>query len=330
MSRSEVPVAPAVSVGEQLRTAREAAGVSAETFAREAHLTVRQVQALETDEYNWFNGPVFIKGYIRVYAKRFGLDGSALIAEFEGNNPEEAPRPLGSAMMRPQPLRSSYAPKFRQRTRFFRSRNLILLAIVLSLLALLAWLPQSTWFARSAATMAVVAAPEALLLDQPSAVEIGEAQMSLNTVVDNGLPVAADTFATTPLANRTEIAAEIAAMPVDSAAPAAAEDAALPAVLDETDAQQLMEEQERLLHLEFSDECWVQIKGKNGKVLHEKLHRAGDVVDLDIVPPVQLWFGRAGAVNVTYNGTAVALPVQPGAASVKFTFTDTQGQSVIE
>lgn len=361
MSRAEQPESQAqVTVGQQLRTAREAAGVSAEVFAREANLTVRQLQAMETDEYSWFNGPVFVKGYIRVYAKRFGLNGDALIQQYEQANPEEQPK--GSSVpMRPQPLRPSHDFKFRQPNRTQRSLKWLLLAVVvLIIIGLGVLLAQSNWFERdSAVATADVAAND---VDQVSAVETGEAQMSLSTVVD-GAPLqegavgvadanvdlqaeqaakqlqqgaVAETVQATAQASPAE---ESAVAPVDASAAATAVepviDPANAAIVPSTE-QALTEaaladdEIEKLLRLEFSDECWVQVKNAAGRVIHERIHKAGDAVDLDIVPPVQLWFGRARAVNVTYNGTAVALPLKAGVNSVKFTFTDAQGQSTLE
>lgn len=358
MSRNDSPDIPdsQPTVGRQLRAAREAAGVSPEDFAREANLTVRQVQAIETDEYSWFNGPVFIKGYIRVYAKRFGLNGDVLIKQFEQANPEEQPKPMG-APMRPQPLRPSHDFKFRQPKRAKRVgvviAGLLLLAIAVGLLGW--WLSQRN----TESNVQPVTEIEAPALDQLSAIESGEAQMSLSTVVD-GAPLEAATEAplptsalqsplpeeltssttTAPAASPTaaeETPTTAALTPADAvpdAATAAVEasvaTADSAAALQETAELPVDEEQQKLLRLEFSDECWVQIKNAQGRVIHERIHKAGDALDLDVVPPVQLWFGRARAVNVTYNGTAVALPVHSGSNSVKFTFTDAQGQSVSE
>lgn len=351
MSRAEQPESSSQqpTVGQQLRIAREAAGVSADEFAREAHLTVRQVQAIETDEYAWFNGPVFIKGYIRVYAKRFGLNGDALIRQFEQANPED--QSLVSAVpMRPQPLRPSHDFKFRQPNRTLRSLKwLLLTAVVLLLIALAAWLGKSAWQERE--TAAVASETTAADIDQVSALETGEAQMSLSTVVD-GAPLQEGSSGEADAA--VDLQAEQAAQQLQQgavaetvqtappapseAAPATAptetaEPIAAPTTNDlaaETAETASADDIEKLLRLEFSDECWVQIKNAEGRVIHERIHKAGDAVDLDIVPPVQLWFGRARAVNVTYNGTAVALPVKAGANSIKFTFTDAQGQSALE
>ncbi len=84
------------------------------------------------------------------------------------------------------------------------------------------------------------------------------------------------------------------------------------------------------LHIEFNDECWVQIKSKDGKILHEKNHVNGDVLDMQVEAPVYLWLGRARGVNLSYNGAVVAVPVKPGAQSAQFVIGDEPSSSEIE
>lgn len=107
------------------------------------------------------------------------------------------------------------------------------------------------------------------------------------------------------------------AMPVTAVAPAALP---VPAVEVSQDA---------VLHMEFSDDCWVQIKDESGKILHEKNQRKGDVLDMTVSPPLRVWLGRAGAANVSYNGVLVAVPVKVGYQSAQFVLgDDTQSDRV--
>jgi len=87
--------------------------------------------------------------------------------------------------------------------------------------------------------------------------------------------------------------------------------------------------QDAVLHMEFSDDCWVQIKNADGKVLHEKNQRKGDVLDLTAPPPLRVWLGRAGAANVSYNGVSVSVPIKTGYQSAQFVLgDDTQSDRV--
>ncbi|MBA4151231.1 MAG: hypothetical protein C0509_01605, partial [Acinetobacter sp.] len=75
------------SIGNKLREARERKGLSAETVSRETMLTLRYVQALETDDFDALPGTAFVRGYVRRYAELVGLNADELIASFDESLP---------------------------------------------------------------------------------------------------------------------------------------------------------------------------------------------------------------------------------------------------
>jgi cytoskeleton protein RodZ len=85
-----------------------------------------------------------------------------------------------------------------------------------------------------------------------------------------------------------------------------------------------------VLHVEFIDDCWVQLKADNGKVIHEKVHKKGEIFDMPVKTPLHVWFGRASAVNVSYNGAVVPVPVRPGFQSAQFVLGDEPASGEIE
>jgi len=66
--------AGAVLLGERRRQSLSVGDVS-----RHLKLSVRQVEALENDDFKVFGGPVFVHGFLRNYAKLLGLDPGKLI-----------------------------------------------------------------------------------------------------------------------------------------------------------------------------------------------------------------------------------------------------------
>ena len=58
---------------------RRRQGLSLGDISRQLKLSVRQVEALERDDYSAYKGPVFIHGFLRNYAKLLGLDPEPLI-----------------------------------------------------------------------------------------------------------------------------------------------------------------------------------------------------------------------------------------------------------
>lgn len=66
---NEVMNQPKESPGMQLAELREKRGFTQEYVAGKLHLRVRIIELLEQDNYELLPEPVFIKGYIRAYAK---------------------------------------------------------------------------------------------------------------------------------------------------------------------------------------------------------------------------------------------------------------------
>lgn len=61
---------------------REKRGFSQEYVAGKLHLRVRVIELLEADDYEQMPEPVFIKGYLRAYAKLVGTPPDPLLAMF--------------------------------------------------------------------------------------------------------------------------------------------------------------------------------------------------------------------------------------------------------
>ena len=70
------------SVGEILKEARNAQGLTLEQVATELRIELPQLEALETDRFERIGVPVFVKGYLRQYAMRLGLDPRDLLARY--------------------------------------------------------------------------------------------------------------------------------------------------------------------------------------------------------------------------------------------------------
>src|SRR5215831_19760129 len=70
------------SVGGILRDARTAQGLTLEQVATELRIELPQLQALEGDRFERIGVPVFVKGYLRQYGTRLGLDTRDLLARY--------------------------------------------------------------------------------------------------------------------------------------------------------------------------------------------------------------------------------------------------------
>ena len=68
------------TAGSLLRDAREAAGISLDSVAQQLKLHLRQVKALEDDDFAQLPGRTFIRGFIRNYARLLRLDPAVVLA----------------------------------------------------------------------------------------------------------------------------------------------------------------------------------------------------------------------------------------------------------
>ena len=78
----QLPIDEVTSLGSVLTVAREALGLSIEQVAAELRVELRFLEALEQDRLEVFSAPVFVKGYLRHLANRFGLQYEDLLARY--------------------------------------------------------------------------------------------------------------------------------------------------------------------------------------------------------------------------------------------------------
>jgi cytoskeleton protein RodZ len=75
--------------GERLRAARTAAGLTLQAVADDLHLAVDLLEALERDDYPRLPGRVFVRGYLRNYARLVELPPDAILAAFDATASDE-------------------------------------------------------------------------------------------------------------------------------------------------------------------------------------------------------------------------------------------------
>lgn len=73
------------SPGHQLSTAREAKSMSLDTVSESTGIPRNVLEALEANEWGKLDAPVYVRGYLRKYARMLGLDQSALVKAYEAS-----------------------------------------------------------------------------------------------------------------------------------------------------------------------------------------------------------------------------------------------------
>ena len=84
----------AATLGQQLRAAREAKGVSAQEAGAATKTLTKMIVAMEADDFSGMAAPTYAKGFIRLYAGYLGLNPDPLIQEYTNQHAPDTKPPL--------------------------------------------------------------------------------------------------------------------------------------------------------------------------------------------------------------------------------------------
>jgi cytoskeleton protein RodZ len=266
---TDSPIMP--SVGQQLKAARDARGMSVTDIAKALRLSSRQVEAMEQDDWGRFSCTTIIRGFVRNYSRLVGLDQIQMMQSLDSLHlvpSTNLEMPPGSKVRMPQDdgvARKDYVRVF--------SGFAILLLAVLTYFFLPDSLLDST-FNLLKSTM------------QPSVTHVRKSPSSSVDV----LPVAAETVTTAPASAAEQLVtpvAELAAPPVSE--------------------PQRPEKQasEASLVFTFNQPSWVEIRDRTGEIIFSQLSPAGSRREIAGKPPFALVVGNASNVTLLYKGSPV-------------------------
>lgn len=71
-------------IGEQLRKAREAKGLSISDIEKATKIQSRYLEAIENNDFDKLPGDFYVRAFIRQYAQIVGLDGKELLSQYQG------------------------------------------------------------------------------------------------------------------------------------------------------------------------------------------------------------------------------------------------------
>ncbi len=264
--------------GEQLAAARESHGMTVAEIARQLKLSPWQVEALEAGDYARLPGSVFVRGFIRNYARLVKLDPSSLVASVEPQMPTAAP-------LSPTEEKHPVEIPFPGARRFNWYPYAIGGVVVVAALAAYEFYPKSS------PEMPVPAAQV-----QPAPVQAAaESQPAKDENLVNA-PAAAPTVAAAESANPPASAVPVTAKPADAdRRDTKAEKSAAAAAGEQS------------VRMRFVREAWVEIRDRNGRKIFSQLNHPGTEQVVTGLPPLSLVVGNANGVQLTHNEQPVDL-----------------------
>lgn len=275
-------------LGKMLREARERLGLSIADVAHQIKLAPRQIEALESDDYQQLPEMAFVRGFVRSYAKILHLDSEPLLALLP--QPPKAVEPLAPASVE-VPFPSPLSP---QRQNLIVLGAALLLAVMVVVFAV--WhftTPQSK--------------PETTTVETPVALPAEVQLVPASPVAESGTMASAVAAVSTqlPVAKPAVPAAKPATTPT-------ATQPAKPVPQPQADAGKTA-----ALRLAFDQESWTEVRDKDGQLLSSQVNPPGSELRLDGRAPLSLVIGHANSVRLYYKGKQVDLkPYTHGTSEV--------------
>ena len=280
--------------GHLLRQAREEQGLSQKETARDLHLTSKVINAIEEDDFELIPSFVFARGYIRSYARHLGLDGQALVAEFDlaYGVPNNSAKPMSAIRKGVQQSKPGDTWV-----------KLISIVFVVGLVAasIVWWQSQngSQMLPQLSSGAAQELPSDALVED----LDADDADLDLLLLSTNESEVDAIVPEAESIIESEEAQAVVVEPVVDPVAEAVTEQAPK----EVTDAVVLLPNQAQLVMV-FDKDCWVEIKDANGKMVLSDLYSAGDTIEQVITAPIEVLLGRSsGVATMTFDGRTIDL-----------------------
>lgn len=305
--------------GEILAQARESLGVSQREVSEALNLSLDTVIALETGDAERLPAPVFARGYVRAYAKLLELDPEPLVAAMVEASSEPDSVGVGPATNATTSGFSIGLPPGLDLQKVLQPRNLAVFAgIVLTLMILLVLLStgedpediaqdmgtvasDATTVDASSERQNVPGVPD-LPIDSTHSEEVKGASSSRSFgseigVRSNEMVPAVESSKESSVAEQTP--------PDERLITVVADAASLPQRQDP--ARRLTDVGEDRLSLEFTEDCWVDIRDIDEQALFGDLGRATRRWEFVGAAPFKIKLGYAPGVTMTFNGEIVAL-----------------------
>lgn len=293
--------------GEELRQAREAAGISLGDMAVKCRLSVMQIRALESEDMSQLPEPVYVRAFIRGYAQQLGLDPARLQADYNarygrtGGNVGQVPV---SNPNEEQVIRSNSRHRGLKVSLFF---------VFILIVAAGAWGIYTDRFGSNVLSEAEKVEEGVNEVQTPAATGSSGTTGTTETAPAQTEP-AAPAAAPAPTPAPAEPVAAQPAAPVAPATPAApaAEPAqtastasSAPARVAEETAQ--ADPAAPVVHrvtLSTTASCWVQVTGPAGERIVAREMKAGDSHTVDVPSGSRFTIGNGRALTLSVDGKA--------------------------
>lgn len=289
------------TIGSLLKQSREKMGISIADIAGQLHLRPCIVEDIEADKFEQIASPIYVKGYVKNFARIVQADSKAIQRCLANQIPKAS-----------APEMQSFS---RKTTRQARDGRLMfvtyLIAFILLGLLVLWWVQKSDTLSAidfSKPTVEEIADSSVADVreDMPNAQSVEQMSGDNSTHLISAEPRMASISSSNDfIDNRLDSSDAIA---IDEAVGTLVSEVVIDKpMLDEAVNVNQNSSSHSTLLLTLSGDCWINVTDASGKVLINDLEKSGSRLNVSGEAPFKLTLGAPQVVNIELNGQAVSL-----------------------
>ncbi|WED21343.1 cytoskeleton protein RodZ [Vibrio sp. JC009] len=293
-----------VLAGDLLRKKREELGLSQQEIADRLRLRLSVIQSIDDNNLDFDHVATFTRGYLRSYAKAVSLDEKLVLNAIDG---------VGDAQHAPQSMQS-----FSRKTKRDKHDSRIMKLTVVIVIAIFG-ISSVWWYQnRKQDTLEETSPSEATEVLNISESPVAEPEVITPAVVEEKTETAEEVASepAQPEAEIIEAEQPVVSEPVAQEVAVEEEQTAEPEVISEPEP---VVATNNTLSMNFSADCWVQVKDATGKTLVTGVKKAGRNLTVEGQLPYSIVLGAPEAVSMRLASEPVDLSGYTSGKVARFT-----------
>lgn len=280
-----------IGPGDRLQTARIEQGLSIEDVANRMHLSVSILQSIEENNFDDITAPIFVKGYLRAYARIVSLDEEEMIEEYLNFYSDEDP-PISST--------SNTSPEISSNDARIKWTTYIVIIVLAGLIA--AW-----WWNENQNRGDVVslAVEESMALSSAEPAEDNPDVASEISADSDEEVVVSDVNALVEEIEQEQEATELEADVETIIATSEPTQVEIPVVATDDSVSRAAPIGTDTLELVIHADTWADVKDSGGDSLAYGLLRADSRVMLTGLAPFSAFFGNGHGIELKFNNEEI-------------------------
>ncbi len=288
----------AVPPGEQLRIAREGAGLTQEDIASKLKLSPRQISAIETGDWSALPERTFTRGFMRNYARLVSVDPDSLGLDQSSSQPHAATE------LKPTPAAIGEIAYDEQSRSARFARWMVPLALAAILVAGVVYVQWGHLLGLSVPTLGKTAASAAGAVKAPVAATSANTQEASTTSSGSVIAPATPPLLGTPASPAADAVAGAAPVLIQSPALSPPSGTAAPATTTAAPPTPVLlpplAKGDKRISITFKGKSWTEVRSK-GDVIFSESAEPGNR-EFTGTPPLSFTIGNASNVSIAIDG----------------------------